>query len=351
MRLDRWITRDVARVALQTAVAAAATALVVRAIGLDEVSFAVISALFTIRFNSDSTLRSGANRIVSALVGTLIGLAVVLAYPGAYHALGGLVIACALASVVTTLRPRYDYTVVPAAIIALDLGADVGEALEQALAIMIGALIGVAATLVVWPETGRARALRFLADALDDCRRLLEAGFKGLVGADGESGRAVAADFTRHIAYARQVAGETRYKPRLSSGRSLVDAVAAVERLWNTLVILDRIGEERIDDFSGDDVARVHDRLADLSAATSEHLSRLVDFMASRTQTPPDFGAIVREIAEVEEAMEAPPRFAQADALDESGRAILALRFALDELRRVLGELAALVEAERDPSP
>lgn len=216
MRLDRWISRDVARVALQTAVAAGATALVVRWLDIDEISFAVISALFTIRFNSDSTLRSGANRIVSAVIGTAIGLAVVFLYPGEYYALVGLVVSAALASVVTTLRPQFDYAVVPAAIIAVDLGADLESVFEQASAIMIGAVIGVATTLVVWPETGRARALRFLADALDDCRRLLEAGLKTMVGAEGESGRAVVADFTRHIAYARQVTQEARFKTQVS---------------------------------------------------------------------------------------------------------------------------------------
>ena len=226
-KLDRRMRRDLVRVAAQTAAAVLATVLVMRWFQLPQMTWAVISALFSMRLEFDATMGAGLSRILAALLGTAIGLAAVGLFGGPYEILMSVAVACVAANMLATLWPNLKYSVVAAAIIALHADASIASAVERAIAIMIGSAVGTTATLLVWPEFGRTRALRYAADALEDCRRMLESSLRRTAGADAEDPQRIDEDFSRHIQRARQTVAETRIGPRLSSGRTLREAVVA----------------------------------------------------------------------------------------------------------------------------
>ncbi|WP_372422777.1 FUSC family protein [Salinarimonas chemoclinalis] len=351
-RIDRKRARDLARVGLQTGAAVTLVYVVMRWYGIDHLSWAIISALFSIRLASDSTVSVGVYRVTAALIGTALGLATVVLFsdvlPGGWSILASVVVASIVANLMTTLWPNLNYIAVAAAIVALNADADVMTSLERALAIMIGSVGAALASAIVWPESARSRAVRNISYALDDCRRLVDASLRGLAGADAEDTRRIDQDFQRHIGTAREIAGDARFETGLEGGHSLADGLIAIERLWHATIVLDRAAEERRSSLRRDDPGGVHlpiDRINDEVAA---YLGDLVAHLQGRAGEPPRAEAVVRRLCDAEDHLRhAPTETALTDDADRE-RAVSALRFAVDELRKNIVEVADLVAPGRE---
>src|SRR3989344_5206794 len=74
--------RDSARLAVQSAAAAAATWFVMQRLELPHTSWAVISALFVVQPSLDGTFTAALGRIAGTVVGTVVGLAPVILFGG-----------------------------------------------------------------------------------------------------------------------------------------------------------------------------------------------------------------------------------------------------------------------------
>lgn len=352
LAIDRRKRRDLARVGLQTGAAVGLVYVVMRWYALDHLSWAIISALFSIQLNADSTLSVGVSRVVAALIGTALGLGTVVLFtdvlPGSWPVLAALVTASVIANLMTTLRPSLTYIAVAAAIVALNADAELVEALERALAIMIGSVGAGLASLVVWPDTARARAVRNIAYALDDCRRLVEASLRGLEGADAEDTRRIDEAFKGHLANAREIVGDARFRPRLGHGHTLSKGLVAIERLWYGTIVLDRAAEERRASLHREDI---HGDRLDMDAVRAEivgYLDGVVSHLRGRAEAPPGLERVVDRLRAAEDALRrtTPETSLSPDADRE--RAISALRFGIDEVRRNLEEIDELVADGRD---
>lgn len=347
LHVDARQARDLARVGLQTGAAVALVYLLMRWYALDHLSWAIISALFSIQLSSDSTMSVALYRVVAALIGTALGLITVLVFqavlPGSWPVLAALLTACVVANLMTTQWPSLNYISVAAAIVALDADADVVEALQRALAILIGSVGAAIASFVVWPETARARAVRNIAYAIDDCRRLVEASLGGLRGAEAEDTRRIDDDFSRHLATARQVVGDARFGKRIASGRGLGETLVAIERLWHGTIVLDRAAEERAASLHEADLEAMADRLDRVREKTADYLRALVRHMEGRERTRPDLGDVEACLRRTEDTLRtAEPETSLTDD-PERERAVAALRFGVDEFRKNLHEIHDLV--------
>jgi len=345
--VDARRARDLARVGLQTAAAVGLVYAVMRWYALDHLSWAIISALFSIQLSSDSTMSVALYRVVAALIGTALGLITVLVFkdvlPGSWPVLAALLVACVLANLMSTQWPHLNYISVAAAIVAVNADADILEALERALAILIGSVGAAVASFVVWPETARARALRNIAYAIDDCRRLVEASLGGLRGVDEESTRTIDDDFTRHLTTARQVVGDARFKKRLASGRGLDETLVAIERLWHGTIVLDRAAEERAPSLHEADLSAMAERLDRVREKTAAYLRDLVHHMEGSRRASPDIGEVAQCLRAIEDALRnAEPETSLTDD-PERERAVAALRFGVDEFLKNLREIDDLV--------
>ncbi|MGJ3264744.1 MAG: FUSC family protein [Salinarimonas sp.] len=351
-RIDRRLSRDLARVGLQTGAAVSVVYLVMRWYGIDHLSWAIISALFSIRLASDSTVSVGVARVSAALIGTGLGLATVVLFadilPGSWPVLAAVVTASVVANLITTLWPSLNYVAVAAAIVALNADADIMTSLERALAIMIGSVGAALSSAIVWPESARARAVRNIAYALDDCRRLVEASLSGLAGADAEDTRRIDQDFQRHIGTARAIAGDARFKRGLEGGHSLAEGLIAIERLWHATIVLDRAAEERRPSLRRDDVGGVHLDIDGVREQVAGYLGALFAHLRGEEEAPPGAEPVVRCLSEAEAALRhSPAETALTDEPDRE-RAVSALRFGIDELRKNIVEIAELVAPGRE---
>ncbi|WP_156917425.1 FUSC family protein [Salinarimonas rosea] len=351
-RIDRRLARDLARVGLQTGAAVTLVYLVMRWYGIDHLSWAIISALFSIRLASDSTVSVGVYRVIAALVGTALGLSTVVLFadllPGSWPILASVVTASVVANLATTLWPNLNYIAVAAAIVALNANAEILESLERALAIMIGSVGAALASAIVWPETARARAVRNIAYALDDCRRLVDSSLSGLAGADAEDTRRIDQDFQRHIGTAREIAGDARFERRLAGGHSLAEGLIAIERLWHATIVLDRAAEERRSSFRRDDLGGVHLDIDRVRREVAGYLGDLVAHLHGRAGEPPRAEPVMGCLREAEDSLRRSPTETSLTDDADRERAVSALRFGVDELRKNIGEIADLVAPGRE---
>lgn len=345
LRIDRETRRDVARVSLQTMVASGATYALLTAMDWSDVSWGVISAIFVIQLNSDASVASGLGRIAGTVMGTIFGLAASEIFSGYDGVLARVAITTALASGIATIWPRLNYGAVAAAAIVVQAHPELSDAISMAVAIAIGAIVGTASTLLVWPELGRTRVLRMLEYALSDCRAYLDQVLAGQGKADRQNRQAVHENFVGHMATARSVLQDTQFGARLQNGHPLRDLLGAVDRLWYGLVLLERaIGHERID-LTKADQAYLKGHVTDVQREARKFLEKMVDYL-QKGRSFPQLDTLQETIADARDAAEGRLQDMQESQLP--GRTIRVLLFALEEVSSNLSDLQALAKAPED---
>ncbi len=347
LRFDRETRRDVARVSLQTMVASGATYALITALGWPHVSWAVISAIFVIQLNSDTSIVSGLGRIAGTVLGTIFGLAATQALPGDDGAFLRVAVTTALASGIATIWPNLRYGAVAAAAIAVQSHPELIDAAEQAIAISVGAVLGTAATVLVWPELGRNRVLRMLEYALSDCSEYLGHVLAESGGVKKETRQVIHGNFVNHMATARSVLADTRIRSRLKTGRPLSELVRAIDRLWYGLVLLDRaIGHEHID-LRQEDQRFLKGHVTEVQQEARAFIEMMVTYLQDG-QPLPQSDAVQRSIRKAQDAAESNLREAQES--ERHGRTIRVLLFALEEMCDNLSDLQGFAGKPGDES-
>lgn len=340
------VNRDAVRIAGQSLAASVATYGVMLWLGLPQLAWGVIVALFTIRGSVDGTIGAALYRSIAAVLGVGTGLALVFLLPG-YELMPlriGLV--GALTNGFASLRPQYDYAAAGGAVVALQPTADLDGAIGTALAICIGGGIGVAATLLVWPEMGRSRALRSLATALRSCGELADLSLGDLEGARDSERMPMQRQALRHLQAAQEASEAVRFRLRRGNGVTARQIAETAERLWHSLIIVERVVSEDRSQLDPDDLEAIRPALSRIHWALGELLPHLADGLEKGL---PDHG-----LQESWDAFRDALRDARR-ALAERGlgrdndgeRAVQALLFGLDQIRKVLAELQALVQRQR----
>src|SRR5690606_7330121 len=142
---------------------------------------------------------------------------------------------------IAAFRPGWRYGAVAA--VALSLQPEEGEALgvivPRLLAIGVGAVVGTASSLIVWPENSSRRAERHLRDALHAITECLDCAGLAASGSEADSGDA----WSRYHFNVRQ-AHVAAKSARFHKPAGLLDRIQHVERLYNSVLILDRVAEE-----------------------------------------------------------------------------------------------------------
>jgi uncharacterized membrane protein YccC len=328
--IGRDMRRDIARAALQSAAAAAATFGAMRALGLSELFIGVLSAVYILQPSIGGTLSSARTRLVSTLVGTAAGLGTILALPEEFGRGVALALAVFVVSGMAAARPDWTYGLVAAVGVSLASGEDaLDTAVARGVAIALGAGIGLLAAVLIWPETARsrrekhlARAIRAVRDRVDDAVAVAEG--------EGE-GRAdeIAPRYHREMALAREAHRYSRFRAAGSEAR-----LDALQRLYDAAIVIDRA-----DTALARDPSLVHDIAGEVRAARQGIVAALDRLLAE--------GSMPRgELARLDGTLAGLSERAVAEAGSrEALRARLALIFGLAEVRASLGNLAKAVAA------
>jgi gas vesicle protein len=268
--------RDIARFAVQSAVASAAAYTAVQFTSTGAAFLAVISAVLVLQANREKTLQSAGSRMAGTLVGTLVGAAALALTNEATIALELAAVMFVMGGI-AAWKPAWSYGVVAAA--GLAVGSDLGfweTALNRGVAIFVGAFVGIAAGLLVWPESARTRARRQMGEALSICRDLLVAALQSTVLGEKEKVGQLHSRFAVAFSEARETASSLKVRGGHSE-QLYADVVHRIERLWHALLILDRTMESKnggLLPVDGDTV----DKVKAIQTATCEALECAAQF-------------------------------------------------------------------------
>lgn len=234
--------RDALRRGLQSAVAAGLFFAIARAYGVPEVFVGILSAVLILSASSDGSVKAASDRILSTVVGSAIAVTCVFTLPPEWGTLVALCTSVLVMGCVSVLRPNWHYGLVGT--IALSMGTThnlYDVTLDRLTAIAIGAVIGMIVSFTVWPDRAAARYRRHrgtVLRALDGRLARLEAVARG----EAETVVSPDDDRTYHTAYGNLLDAKNAKTVGEIPGAS--DEVQAIRRVYNSIIILDRVLED-----------------------------------------------------------------------------------------------------------
>ena len=314
--------------------AAGATYGFVHAVLPGHTSWAVISSIYVVSQSSGHTLQAATGRALGTLFGTLIGFASVVLLEGNDQTGWRIALAAFCGSAITTFKPGWRFGIVAAVAVALnqDSGPALPNAFDRALGILAGAAIGVFASFLVWRESAERRTRRAVSEALEACEDLVRHDFAALAEEEDKVSNAqrdVLGCLRRAREEVEAASGEGRER--------LDDEIAAVQRLWHALIIVDRAAA---DDWPLQGAA---------GPALKEALERVKETASERlTAMREERQADARDLDEaVEAAIDCSDPTSIENGDREQAIALGGLAFALREIARNIGELEELAAQAR----
>lgn len=271
--VSRYLGRDVMRRAAQSAVAASATYLVMKSLGLPEMFLGIISAVLIITPSVGGTMGAAFTRLQATAVGSLISLACLTVLPDTWNTAAALALSMLVVGGVAGIRPDWSYGAVAAIGIALPSeGTLIETAGWRALAIAVGATTGVLVSLLVWPDRAESRFERHFRTALRaTATRLRDA----LEAATAEREDAAPPDHVSEYHMAVQEAQDALEAVKLADRAGLQRRLDVLRRLYNSVIILDRAAEADIISTSQNN--KLAEQIRDLRRDTCAVLTALAD--------------------------------------------------------------------------
>ncbi len=341
-----WQHKDIVRVALQSLIAALLAYAVMRQLGLhSNLSWAIIGALFTIHGSLDATLGAGMRRLLAAAIGAAIGIGIVYLFSGFQLMPLRIALVAAITNALAASRPELDYAAAAGAVVALQPTADLDGAIGTALAVGIGGGAGVVASVTIWPELGRHRAQSLLASALRHGQKMIDLTLndlsRELSKEEREERREARRLMITDLEAANATAREVRFRHQLRKGATIHQFTQEMERLWHSLIIVERVIGGGRDQFGPQDYEAVMPHVGEAHAALCELLVSLAEMIEKNKTEGPDQEVWDRFHKAQREALAClKAREAERDSINE--RAIQTLLFGLEEIRRVVSEFQVL---------
>lgn len=240
LRLTKQQALHAGRFGLQAAVAVAVTFLAMRALGMPEKFVGLISAIFVLQPSVGNTLINAIDRLLATIVGSVVGALCIYLIPYGYGTAISLAITMFAINAIAGVRPDWQYGAVAGLAIALGGESNaVDTALDRFWAIALGGAIGVAVSLMVWPDTGSKRTRRKLSTALYACSDLLDSMIAAASGGKAEEIDSAMQNYSSAMSEARAA----------SEGIVLADSgplemrIDQTEKLYTSILLLKRVTE------------------------------------------------------------------------------------------------------------
>ncbi|UWQ20032.1 FUSC family protein [Jannaschia sp. W003] len=239
-RLDMDVAalRDALRIAVQTGAAALAMWFVLVALGRTSEAFVgVLSAVLILQPSIGGTLNSIRTRFAATFVGLAVGMPALILLPTGWSTGVALAGSLLILNGISKLRPDWAYGVICAVGLSLADNMNIWvSATDRLIAIALGAAIGIAASLLIWPDTAKDRFERHLASALRAFARALPE----VVGKAKVEGAEEGVPERHRILGTLQDARDALGALEMADHASREARVDAVTEAWNALWLLDR---------------------------------------------------------------------------------------------------------------
>lgn len=241
LEASRQEIRDAARLAIQSAIAAAAMFSLMQSLGLPERFVGVLSAVLVVQPSVGNTMGKGWERFVATLVGCALGALCLYLVPPGYGTAAALAFSMLVMNGVAGFRPAWRYGVVAAVALALGSESDILQtAIDRSIAIGIGVAIGIAVSWLVWPDKSEDRARRFMCSALRAAAGCLENTLHEAGVEDRDLPENPHRKYQRYVSNAREAIENVR----LADSEPLKKKLETLEQFHTAITILARVTEE-----------------------------------------------------------------------------------------------------------
>lgn len=241
------LMQDEIRVPIQTAGAVLLAYVVMAALGVNDVSWGLFSALFVVQASIGGTIGAALWRMAGALLGAAIAVALVaLIGTDGWQTFACLFIGVIAMSLITARWPALGYGLVTVTVIiaAPDFYLVEG-AFKKVLAIVIGSACGIVAALAFFPIAAHRSADAHLADALRACGKFLVDCMECMFDAHARKGQNSGERIARSLRKADDMTQQARLTqaPRMEIERYRNKLLDEIRRFRYTLTLIDRFSE------------------------------------------------------------------------------------------------------------
>lgn len=216
-----------------------------KALGLQDVSWIVFSAVFVVQSSIGGTIHSALWRMAGGGAGLLLGLIASLLFGGGeWSTFGALIVGVAAMAAISATRPGLTYGLVTVTMLVLAPGVEVVEgALMKAAEIALGTLCGAAAASAVMPRAAHKQVDGHLADALRAIATFIGRDPGHVLGGPQEENGQARDMAETHLAQARDKLRQSRSRPRRTSEPvpARDDLRREIQRFWYSVLLLDQL--------------------------------------------------------------------------------------------------------------
>ena len=332
--LNKRTHRDAARLAIQSAVAAAAMFALMKALDMPERFVGVLSAVMVVQPSAGAAISEAKDRFLATIMGAVIGVGCLILLPSGYGTAAALALSMLVMNAVAGFRSEWRYGVVAAVALALGSEQDAFQtALDRSLAIGVGVVLGALVAFIVWPEKAEDRTRRSLKEAWRALADYLEQTVRKVTGEQAKDEHPVR-PYRQPLTAAMRAVEDVSFADTGALERQLT----ATRSVASLTQFLDRIGDEAGPAKDGALRESVHRA----TEAASDVLRALAQ------DEPPPEAAFDTLTEALRAAREAQSDISDADRRDLTGSARGALAFTLGELKDALLELREAVGGEAE---
>ncbi|MDO1501861.1 FUSC family protein [Winogradskyella maritima] len=264
--------KDALRLALQSAVSAALTFVILKYFNLPEVFVAVLSAVLVVEPSIGNTFIAAKGRVLATIVGSAIGFILLVVIPWGFGTALSLAIAMFVLNGISSFKPTWRYGVVAAVAIALGSTNDAWDtSLDRIIAIGIGVAVGILVSFVVWPEKSETRTKRHIKNALRALYKRFEFAIDNTRSEENE-GSAHASKFHESLSKAKQSVGSITF----NDPKGFRNQINQIEKLYNSTLIINRVALNTKADVTDGD-SGIEKNTEDLKLCALDLIKDLID--------------------------------------------------------------------------
>ena len=295
LKLSQTKIKDALRLAIQSALAAALTYILMHAMHLPEIFVGVLSAVLIVEPSIGNTFNAAKGRIVSTLVGTVIGFILLVLIPWGFGTAISLAIAMFVLNGISSFRPNWRYGVVAAVAIALGSESDAWEtAMYRIISIGIGIIVGIIVSFIVMPKKAETLTMRYLNEAFRAIHHFFEASINA-TRSDDNSGTEHAQRFQNNIGKAKSAANAISFNEKDSYDKQ----IELAKKLYNSILIIHRISLKTEGNVTDGDSGIEND-----TEKLKEHILSLINDLSNDSENDVSLSQLSDQISKVKENFE-----------------------------------------------
>lgn len=239
-QLDKGKNRDALRLAIQSAVAAVITYVIMTSFNLPELFLSLLSAVLIVEPSSGNTFNQAKGRVIATILGSTIGFACVSISPWGFGTALSIAIVVFIMNGLTTFKSEWKYGVVVS--LAVALGSEnnaIDTSIDRIIAITIGAAIGILVSFIIWPDRTLKRAKRYLNKALMAASKRFDIAISNTRKRENEDSENEEINYHQNI----DLAEKTAKQIQLGDKDKILKQIEITKHLYNSIIIIHRVSK------------------------------------------------------------------------------------------------------------